>query len=136
MCEFALLWLGLADEMMNKIVPNELSDFVAANASAEVTNIATRMLGSRVLAERWLDQPALAQDRRRPLEMLTSSTGIETVTDFLTRIGFGVYTGMPKARAVTGFPTRSISSTWWLDSMRYSDSIAAIDVVPKMVLLS
>ena len=60
-------------------------------AMQEVADMATRVLGTRELAEHWLTQPALALDGRRPLDMLTTADGIEAVKDLLTRMEFGVY---------------------------------------------
>ena len=63
----------------------------AAMALIEVTDMAERVLGTRELAEHWLTQSALALDGRRPLDLITSAPGIETVKDLLTRMEYGVY---------------------------------------------
>jgi putative toxin-antitoxin system antitoxin component (TIGR02293 family) len=63
----------------------------AAMALIEVTEMANRVLGSRELAENWLTQPALALDGQRPLDLISSTPGIEAVKDLLTRMEYGVY---------------------------------------------
>jgi putative toxin-antitoxin system antitoxin component (TIGR02293 family) len=63
----------------------------ATLALIEVTAMAERVLGSRELAENWLQEPALALDGKNPLELISSTPGIEAVKDLLTRIEYGVY---------------------------------------------
>lgn len=63
----------------------------ASMALIDVTDTAHRVLGSRDLAERWLADPALALDGRCPLDLLTTTPGIEAVKDLLTRMEYGVY---------------------------------------------
>lgn len=63
----------------------------AALALIEITIMAEKALGSKALAEEWLNKPALALDGARPLDMLTSTPGIEAVKDLLQRIEYGVY---------------------------------------------
>lgn len=61
-------------------------------AGIEVTNMATRVLGTHALAEHWLVQPALALDGLRPSDLLTTATGVKSVKDLLIRMEFRVYT--------------------------------------------
>jgi putative toxin-antitoxin system antitoxin component (TIGR02293 family) len=56
-----------------------------------VAEQATAVLGARDLAERWLAAPAISLDRRRPIELLTSSEGTTMVKALLTRMEYGVY---------------------------------------------
>jgi putative toxin-antitoxin system antitoxin component (TIGR02293 family) len=63
----------------------------AAMALIEVTDTAQRVLGNRELAEEWLTKPALALDGMRPLDLITTTPGIESVKDLLTRMEYGVY---------------------------------------------
>jgi putative toxin-antitoxin system antitoxin component (TIGR02293 family) len=63
----------------------------AAIALIEVTDMATKALGSREFAEKWLAQKAIALDRERPIDLLGSAPGIEAVKDLLTRIEYGIY---------------------------------------------
>ncbi|MEN9377227.1 MAG: hypothetical protein RL710_2384 [Pseudomonadota bacterium] len=60
-------------------------------ALMEVTEAAEKVLGSRLAAEQWLTRPAIALDRERPIDLLTSTTGIQAVKDLLTRMEHGVY---------------------------------------------
>ena len=63
----------------------------AAMALIEITDMAHRILGKRELAEIWLNHPAIALDGQKPLDMLSSAPGIESVKDLLTRLEYGVY---------------------------------------------
>lgn len=52
---------------------------------------ATDVLGSRELAERWMVKPARGLDGEMPIDLIANSVGYELVTDFLTRVEYGVY---------------------------------------------
>ena len=58
---------------------------------AEILGRATDVFGSQAEAERWLERPTMALDRRRPLDLLSTPAGIEAVEDHLTRLEYGVY---------------------------------------------
>jgi len=58
---------------------------------ASVTEQAIEVLDSQEAAERWLSTPAMALDRRRPIDLLQSSEGTELVKTLLTRMDYGVY---------------------------------------------
>ncbi|OYQ36587.1 antitoxin [Sandarakinorhabdus cyanobacteriorum] len=58
---------------------------------AEILAKATRVLGSQEEAERWLSQPAMALDQRRPVDLLTTPAGVELVEEHLERLEYGVY---------------------------------------------
>lgn len=77
---------------LNDAASSQVSNFDAAMALKEVTDIAIRVLGTDELAEHWLTHPALALDDRRPLDLLATAAGIQAVKDLLTRMEFGVYT--------------------------------------------
>jgi putative toxin-antitoxin system antitoxin component (TIGR02293 family) len=59
---------------------------------AEVLAKATDVFGSQDKAEAWMTQPAMALDRKTPLELLDTAAGQEMVDDLLTRLDYGVYT--------------------------------------------
>lgn len=59
---------------------------------AEILGRATEVFGTRDEAERWLQLPAMALDRRRPIDLLSSPAGVEMVEDLLTRLKYDVYT--------------------------------------------
>lgn len=61
-------------------------------ARIEVTAMATRVLGTIELAEHWLTHPALALGGQKPIDLLSTAAGIETVKALLTRMEYGVYT--------------------------------------------
>jgi putative toxin-antitoxin system antitoxin component (TIGR02293 family) len=53
---------------------------------------ATQVLGTQEAAERWLEQPAIGLDRRRPIDLLQTPEGARIVDDYLVRMDYGVYT--------------------------------------------
>lgn len=57
----------------------------------DILQLAIQVLGSQVLAELWLEQPAVALDGRRPGELLRSEAGAQAVRELLMRIEFGIY---------------------------------------------
>jgi len=59
---------------------------------AEIFAKATDVLGSQSAAERWLLEPAIGLDNRRPIDLLASAAGTEAVETYLTRLEYGVYT--------------------------------------------
>jgi len=59
---------------------------------AEILGRATDIFGSQAEAEAWLDRPAMALDQRKPIDLLSTPAGVETVEDHLTRLEYGVYT--------------------------------------------
>lgn len=77
--------------MNQDIASNQFGNADAAAVLQEVTDIATRVLGSRNLAQHWLSQPALALDGQRPRDLLSTASGLEAVKPLLTRQEFGVY---------------------------------------------
>jgi putative toxin-antitoxin system antitoxin component (TIGR02293 family) len=58
---------------------------------AEILTKATAVFGSQQEAKRWLEQPAIGLNRRRPIDLLAAPAGAKLVEDFLTRLEFGVY---------------------------------------------
>jgi putative toxin-antitoxin system antitoxin component (TIGR02293 family) len=58
---------------------------------AEILARATAALGSRTEAEQWLERPAIGLDRRRPIDLLATTAGVEIVENHLERIEHGVY---------------------------------------------
>jgi putative toxin-antitoxin system antitoxin component (TIGR02293 family) len=59
---------------------------------AAVLTKATKVFGSQERAEQWLEQPAIALEQRRPIDLLTTPAGIEMVETLLERLDYGVYT--------------------------------------------
>ena len=57
----------------------------------EILAQATRVFGSQEEAEQWLCSPAIGLDRRKPIDLLKTPPGARLVTDYLTRIEYGVY---------------------------------------------
>jgi putative toxin-antitoxin system antitoxin component (TIGR02293 family) len=53
---------------------------------------ASELFGSKQEAERWFDTPAPALDRKKPIELMSSSVGARMVEQLLGRIEHGVYT--------------------------------------------
>jgi putative toxin-antitoxin system antitoxin component (TIGR02293 family) len=59
---------------------------------AEILGRATELFGSQAEAEEWLERPAIALEQRKPIDLLSTPAGVETVEDHLTRLEHGVYT--------------------------------------------
>ncbi|MBB3172573.1 putative toxin-antitoxin system antitoxin component (TIGR02293 family) [Endobacter medicaginis] len=59
---------------------------------AEILALASDVLGTQDAAERWLETPAIALERHRPLDLLATPAGTEMVRDLLGRMRTGVYT--------------------------------------------
>ena len=58
---------------------------------AEILGRATEIFGSKDEAEAWMNRPAIGLDQRRPIDLMSTSVGIEAVEDYLTRVEYGVY---------------------------------------------
>lgn len=58
---------------------------------ALITELASDVLGSRESAEKWLSEPAMGLEQRKPIELLQSTEGAELVKTLLTRMDYGVY---------------------------------------------
>tara|TARA_R100000655_G_scaffold42838_4_gene78865 strand:+ start:1474 stop:1980 length:507 start_codon:yes stop_codon:yes gene_type:complete len=58
---------------------------------AEILAQATNTLGSQKEAERWIMEPAMGLDNRRPIDLLATAAGAEAVEEHLTRMEYGVY---------------------------------------------
>lgn len=58
---------------------------------ARILDRATAVFGSRLEAEQWLVSPVMGLNQRRPIDLLGTADGAETVEDFLGRVEYGVY---------------------------------------------
>lgn len=58
---------------------------------AEILARATELFGSQEAAERWLEAPTMGLDQRRPIDLLSTPAGVDTLETHLTRIEYGVY---------------------------------------------
>ncbi|HEY3776974.1 MAG TPA: antitoxin Xre/MbcA/ParS toxin-binding domain-containing protein [Rhizomicrobium sp.] len=59
---------------------------------AEILGKAARLFGSQEEAEAWLERPAMALNQRRPIDLLSTPAGVESLEQLLGRIEYGVYT--------------------------------------------
>ena len=59
---------------------------------AEILGRAIELFGSQADAEAWLERPAMALEQRKPIDLLSTPAGVESVEDHLTRLEYGVYT--------------------------------------------
>ena len=59
---------------------------------AEILGRVTTLFGSQPEAEEWLQRPAIALEQRKPIDLLSTPAGVESVEDHLTRLEYGVYT--------------------------------------------
>ena len=58
---------------------------------AEILGRASEIFGSLQAAENWMNEAAIGLDQRKPIDLLATTVGVEAVTDYLTRIDYGVY---------------------------------------------
>lgn len=58
---------------------------------AEILGRGIELFGSQAQAEQWLERPAMALKRRKPIDLLSTPAGVETLEDHLTRLEYGVY---------------------------------------------
>lgn len=58
---------------------------------AEILGRAAEIFGSQEEAEAWMNRPAIGLDQRRPIDLMSTSAGVEAVEDYLTRVEYGVY---------------------------------------------
>ena len=59
---------------------------------AELFAWATKIFGSPEEAEAWFERPAMALNRQRPIDLVSTPAGIESLEQLLGRIEYGVYT--------------------------------------------
>jgi putative toxin-antitoxin system antitoxin component (TIGR02293 family) len=59
---------------------------------AEILGRATDQFGSEEEAGKWLERPAMALNRRKPIDLLSTTAGVELLEELLTRMEYGVYT--------------------------------------------
>jgi putative toxin-antitoxin system antitoxin component (TIGR02293 family) len=52
---------------------------------------ATRLLGTRDAAEEWFNTPAMSLEYKRPIELMSTSVGAQSVERLLGQIEYGVY---------------------------------------------
>lgn len=56
---------------------------------AEIFGRAIGVLGSKEEAERWMTQPAIGLENRKPIDLLATAAGAEAVENHLTRLSMG-----------------------------------------------
>jgi putative toxin-antitoxin system antitoxin component (TIGR02293 family) len=59
---------------------------------AEILGRAVELFGSQADAEEWLQRPAIALGQRKPIDLLSTPAGVQSLEEHLTRIEHGVYT--------------------------------------------
>lgn len=89
--------LGVSLRTVQRLRKREGEERLSADQSgrawqfAEVLSRASEVFGSREAGERWLEEPAIGLDQRRPIDLLGTAVGTEAVKAYLDRIDFGVY---------------------------------------------
>ena len=58
---------------------------------AEIFAKAIEVMGSEDRARAWLTEPAMALDRRKPIDLMATPAGAELVEDLLVQLEYGVY---------------------------------------------
>jgi putative toxin-antitoxin system antitoxin component (TIGR02293 family) len=56
----------------------------------ELEKLAERVFGDKRIGDEWLNQPNLATDNLRPIDLLSTPEGYDRVTNLLLRIEYGV----------------------------------------------
>jgi putative toxin-antitoxin system antitoxin component (TIGR02293 family) len=59
---------------------------------AEIFANAVAVLGTKEEAEVWFVKPAIGLDGNRPIDLVATAAGAELLTEYLTRMEYGVYT--------------------------------------------
>jgi putative toxin-antitoxin system antitoxin component (TIGR02293 family) len=59
----------------------------------ELLTKAEEVLGTRQRAVEWMLEPAMALEKRRPIELLTTPVGAQLAEDVIERMRYGVYQG-------------------------------------------
>lgn len=77
---------GGADELLSREQSGRLY------RAAEIVAKARDVLGSNEDAERFLEEPAMALDGQRPIDLLSTPVGADLVEKHLERLDYGVYT--------------------------------------------
>jgi len=58
---------------------------------AEIFAQASDVMGSDEAAEAWMTEPATGLSNRKPVDLLATSAGVEAISEYLTRLEYGVY---------------------------------------------
>lgn len=89
---FELLKRFLSSEKISHAESFCKSSSYACSALLKTFAVAEVVLGDPELAAQWLFQPAIALDRRRPVDLLGDEQGFTLVSDLLVRLEYGVFT--------------------------------------------
>jgi putative toxin-antitoxin system antitoxin component (TIGR02293 family) len=79
--------------MLHEVLGRTLSPEQSGRAwkFAEILGRAIDLFGSKPEAEAWLERPAMALGQRKPIDLLSTPAGVESLEEHLTRIEYGVY---------------------------------------------
>lgn len=80
------------DNAVDSDAPEKLSRRDYRAQVARIVAGAAVIFGSQALFEWWLVNPAMTLNRQRPIDLLETSSGVDILSDHLTRIEHGVYT--------------------------------------------
>ena len=85
--------LGISSKTISRHADEKLNPHHsgAALALMEVTQLAEKVLGSADEAEQWISRTAYGLEGKRPIDLLTTPSGVSAVKDLLNRIDYGVY---------------------------------------------
>ncbi len=87
--------LGMSARTVHRLKPNKPLTREQSGRTwkfAEVLDQATGVFGTREQAEQWLKTPAIALNRKTPIELMSTVAGTELVEQLLGRLEYGVYT--------------------------------------------
>lgn len=74
--------VGMDEDQMNVGRPGLTNELLAR---------ATVVMGSENAAVSWMNRPAIGLSNQKPVDLLSTSAGIEAVKEYLTRLEYGVH---------------------------------------------
>lgn len=81
----------LQRRQQNPAEPLSSEQSARAFRGAQILEQAIRVIGTPALAEAWMSKPAIGLDGKKPIDLMDNSIGTQLVSEFLTRLEYGVY---------------------------------------------
>lgn len=67
-------------------------DVQTESRRARILARASKVFGSRAVAKRWLEQPVMTPNQKRPIDLLVTPAGAEMLEEFLAALEHGINT--------------------------------------------
>src|SRR5450631_1533660 len=92
-----LLAIGVSERTAQRIKtqPTKVLDSRTSDGLVKVASVralAAQVLGGTAAADEWLNSEAMGLEFRKPIDLLSTTPGVEMVTTLLQRMRYGVYT--------------------------------------------